>query len=467
MKDGTKENDRIFGYLLTIDIYGVESSRCQDLNLGYDFLDKLPNNIGMEKQSLPHIYVTPSEWAGKGGLSGWVGIVDSGIQLHTLSDTGFVTVDLYTCSYLDKKMIPKILKFVDKYYPYEDVETNLMKRGSKYYQEQRCLPQENQMFKEDIPIFPEFRDLRLEDRRALLSYFQPLQTEISDRCFTNLFIWQDFYNIQISQFNDNICLFSASNTTPEKEFFFPPLGQNNILENLNACLDFMSSRNMQPIIRRASEKFLQIHLTNQNKFVAKQDLNISDYIYWAEYLRTLPGPKYHPQRNFIKRFKKKYPDYTTEFLNQENIQECIQFNDKWLQIKLQALSKKIDVHSEPLHDEVVFLKAEVDTARKILLNFEELELTGLAVRIGGDVHAFTIGEKLNDQTALIHIEKAYPGHVGLYQFLSQTFCQQAWSDCEYINRMEDLGIEGLRKTKMALHPHHMAKKYNITLRESV
>ncbi len=133
LADKTKEKDRIFGYLLTIDLYGVESCRCQDLNIGYDFLDKLPVYIGMHKQSLPHIYVTPSKWTGKGGLSGWVGIIESGIQLHTLSDKGFVSIDLYTCSYIDQSMIPKILEFVNKYYPYKDVETNFMKRGLKYY----------------------------------------------------------------------------------------------------------------------------------------------------------------------------------------------------------------------------------------------------------------------------------------------------------------------------------------------
>ncbi len=323
------------------------------------------------------------------------------------------------------------------------------------------------MCKEEIPIFPEFRELKLEDREVMLPHFRQLQPEISDRCFTNLFIWRDFYNIKISRFKDNICLFGASAATPEKEFFFPPLGGNNIMENLDACFDFMLSRNMNPIIRRASEKFVRNNLTNQNKFVAKQDLDISDYVYLAEDLRALYGTRYHPQRNFIKRFKKTYPDHASEFLNQENIPECIHFNDEWLQIKLQALSQKIDIHSDPPSDEVVFLKAEAATARKILLNFEKLELTGLAVRIDGRIRAFTIGEKLNSQTALIHIEKAYPNYVGLYQFLNQTFCEQAWADCKYINRMEDLGIESLRKAKMALHPHHMAKKYKITLKECV
>lgn len=125
--------DKVFGYLLTMDLYGVEPERCQDLNLGYDFLDKLPGYLGMHKQSLPHIYVTPPEWVGKGGLSGWVGLVESGIQLHTLTEKGFVSIDLYTCSYIDHTIIPKILSFVTTYYPYKDIETNFIERGLKYY----------------------------------------------------------------------------------------------------------------------------------------------------------------------------------------------------------------------------------------------------------------------------------------------------------------------------------------------
>ncbi len=127
------KHEHVFGYLLTMDLYAVEPQKCGDLNVGYDFLNRLPGHIGMHKQSLPHIYVTPPQWEGKGGLSGWVGLVESGIQLHTLTDQGFVSIDLYTCSYIGESMIPEILDFVRNYYPYREAETNLIKRGLKYY----------------------------------------------------------------------------------------------------------------------------------------------------------------------------------------------------------------------------------------------------------------------------------------------------------------------------------------------
>ena len=309
--------------------------------------------------------------------------------------------------------------------------------------------------------FPKFRPLKLEDRGILQPYFSKLQPEISDRCFTNLFIWRNFYDIQISRFKSNICILCASKTTPEKEFFFPPLGQNNLLECIEACFDYMLSQNMKPIIRRASEDFVCKHLNAFDKYIIKEDLNISDYIYRSEDIINLRGRRYHGQRNYIKRFKKMYPGYTTEFLSRENISECIRFSDEWLENKLESFKRKFDIHSFNLPDEVAYLKAESETTRRILLNFNRLELSGLAVRIDGDIRAFTVGEKLNCQMALIHIEKSDHSYLGLSQFLSQNFCQQAWSDCEYVNRMEDLGVKGLRKSKLALGPHYMAKKYNI------
>ena len=68
---------------------------------------------------------------------------------------------------------------------------------------------------------------------------------------------------------------------------------------------------------------------------------------------------------------------------------------------------------------------------------------------------------LNHNTAVIHVEKADPGIPGLYTAINNLFCKNTWSDVKYINREQDLGMEGLRKAKESYHPHHKVNKYTL------
>ncbi len=317
---------------------------------------------------------------------------------------------------------------------------------------------------EQLPPFPEFRPLALTDRPLLQPRMSALQPEISDRCFTNLFLWRDFYDIRISRHGSNICILCASETTPEKPFFFPPLGDENVAQCAADCFDYLRSRNFTPVIRRASQKFVSRHISGDPRYDVREDPDISDYVYRSEDMIHLRGRRYHGQRNYIKRFEKNFPRHETEFLSERNLEACVRFCDRWLRKKLDLLARRHGERPDDSSEEVVFLRAEVETARNILRHFETLDLRGLAIRIDGDIRAFTVGEKLNDRTALIHIEKCDHGYLGINQVLTQRFCRLVWADCEYINRMEDLGIEGLRKAKLALGPHHMARKFHIFLK---
>jgi len=78
------------------------------------------------------------------------------------------------------------------------------------------------------------------------------------------------------------------------------------------------------------------------------------------------------------------------------------------------------------------------------------------------VEAFTLGEPLNPETVVIHIEKANPAYEGLYTLIHQAFLEKEWSGYTYVNREQDLGEEGLRKAKESYFPHHMVNKYIIT-----
>jgi len=79
--------------------------------------------------------------------------------------------------------------------------------------------------------------------------------------------------------------------------------------------------------------------------------------------------------------------------------------------------------------------------------------------------AFSIGEMLNDDTAIIHFEKSDPNIRGLYQVINHEFVVHAWPHTTYINREEDMGIPGLRHSKESYNPHHYVEKFDVTLKK--
>ena len=94
--------------------------------------------------------------------------------------------------------------------------------------------------------------------------------------------------------------------------------------------------------------------------------------------------------------------------------------------------------------------------------YKELNLIGGLLRVGDEIVAFTIGEAVNDDTFVVHIEKAYADIEGAYTMINQQFVQRNCNDVEYVNREEDLGLEGLRKAKKSYYPAMRGVKYVAT-----
>jgi hypothetical protein len=101
---------------------------------------------------------------------------------------------------------------------------------------------------------------------------------------------------------------------------------------------------------------------------------------------------------------------------------------------------------------------------KALRHFDDLRLHGVAVLVGGAVAAFALGEPLNPTTSVEHFEKALPGYTGAYPFLLQAFAQSVPDGFAYLNREQDLGVEGLRRAKESWHPAFLVEKYTLRVR---
>ena len=102
-----------------------------------------------------------------------------------------------------------------------------------------------------------------------------------------------------------------------------------------------------------------------------------------------------------------------------------------------------------------------------LKNFEKLELKGGLIRLNGKIIAFTLGSRANEDTFIVHIEKADYTITGSYQMINNQFAINNFEGIKYINREEDLGIEGLRKAKLSYNPIILADNYSATVKQEV
>src|SRR3990167_9450976 len=85
-----------FGFQLLLDLYDCKKGACDDLGLCYDFLEELVRVLKVEPQSPPFIFRTDGKrFPDKAGLSGWIPLVESGVQIHTLTPKDFISIDIY------------------------------------------------------------------------------------------------------------------------------------------------------------------------------------------------------------------------------------------------------------------------------------------------------------------------------------------------------------------------------------
>ncbi len=296
-----------------------------------------------------------------------------------------------------------------------------------------------------VPEFPQCKDLSLEEKPILDEAFHKFPPVISEFTFTNLFIWRHAYQIRISRLQNFLCLMAEKG---EDSFFFPPIGEGDVVECFRVFLHHLGGKRVSPQIARVPETVVAPIDWKGEGLLAKFDRDQSDYIYLTQDLIQLKGRKYHRKRNHIKQFNEKY-SFQYAPLTSEWTSECLRLETEWCDLR----------HCETTPG----LLNESLAIKQALTHFESLRLKGGAISINGKVEAFTLGEPLNGDTVVIHIEKANPSYEGLYTLINQAFLEKQWSEYTYVNREQDLGEEGLRKAKESYFPDHMVNKYTMTL----
>jgi uncharacterized protein len=285
-----------------------------------------------------------------------------------------------------------------------------------------------------LPRFPEFKAVELDDRPVFMDFLTRYPSEACELTFANIFIWRKLERPRWTILDGGLCVLCEPPAEPP--YFLQPVGGGVLAGTVDACLGFT------PRMARVPEAFVLAHCGGHP---SRPDPDNFDYVYRSEDLIDLKGKRYDGKRNRIRKFERSFPHRYLR-LGPEHMEGCRKLFETWFNGKDDAAGT---------------IQAEKEAILEALDRFEALGLTGGAVEVEGVIQAFSIGEPLSRDTAVIHVEIADPDFPGLAQFINREFVRDAWSSFPFINREQDIGHPGLRKAKMSYHPHHLVKKFEV------
>lgn len=296
-----------------------------------------------------------------------------------------------------------------------------------------------------------FKEISINSKKELDPYFELVDYEACEYCFSTLYMWQHAYNTGYYIGEDFAVIVGEYEGD---SFSIQPLASKEKLpEVINFVLKHFEEKNKKIYLRGVTKEiveFLKEKYPNKFEFIEERDL--FDYVYDGESLRTLAGRKNQKKRNHINYFLNEYEGrFEYKLLDKENFKECLDLMKEWTINK-----EENDEFDEGMDDELIGIK-------KIFDNYDVLrdKLKVAGIYVDEKLEAFTIGELLNENMALVHIEKANPEIRGLYPYINQQFIVNEFENVEFVNREEDLGIEGLRKAKLSYHPCKFVEKYTV------
>ena len=297
-----------------------------------------------------------------------------------------------------------------------------------------------------------FRALTCADKPLLDKFYRSGYYENAHFNFTNLFMWRHPFNIELAE-EDGV-LFQTCRWNGQYMALQPIAlaGDGALIEAVDKLKEHFAAVGDKLHFSGVEKKFADF--LNENfpgDFAIDSNRDDFDYVYRSEDLIKLAGRKYHSKKNHLNAFYKNFPLAEYMPITDEIVTLCKLELNGWYKQRLQ------DEPDDP------FIKHERQAIIEVLNNFSAMNLKGGAIRLNGRIIAFTFGEQLNDDTAVIHVEKADPNIRGAYPAINQNFVEHEWAHLAFINREEDMGIEGLRKAKESYKPVKLVEKFHARL----
>ena len=289
----------------------------------------------------------------------------------------------------------------------------------------------------------DFKSLDPANKEAYDRYLLNAGERGCEYSFVNLYLWG---RQKAAFLNDHLVFFSQFN---RRSVYLFPIGYGDKKPVLNAVMEDAKARGIPcRFTGMTQDDCALLESLYPGKLRYHFDRDCFDYVYAIDDLADLKGRKFQRKRNHLNRFRDANPDHVLEPITEENIAQVQQLVETWYQLRLQE-NPHGDYHMERA------------ALTKALQQRQTLGLEGLVLRSGGQLLAMTMGSQLNATTFDIHFEKALDIADGAYAAINNGFARylrEKYPQLQWLNREDDMGLEGLRKAKLSYNPDHMIEK---------
>lgn len=293
----------------------------------------------------------------------------------------------------------------------------------------------------------EFRKVALSDKKRISECIEKGKTEGACYCFGNLFAWGDEYRTEIA-FQDGFLIMRSA--YGNRLSFAYPSGDGDVKSIIELLIKQSHSAG-QPFrmhqVLEENKQELEKLFPGMFEFTYNRD--VAEYVYSIENMAQLPGKKFHGKKGHVNAFFRKHEDVHCDPITTDNKHICIEIAKSWL-------SGKNEDDKE--------LKKEFNAISKSVKYFDELGFEGAILYADGKPVAFTMGEKIKNNTFCTHYEKTIPEYRDAFPVINNGFTKLMLLSYDYVNREEDTGAEGLRKAKLSYYPEFLLEKYNVRLK---
>ena len=287
-----------------------------------------------------------------------------------------------------------------------------------------------------------FRPIQIEDQSLFRQHLQDYG-RVCDHVFANLFCWREYYGNQWAACADRLIIRSqsaASHSLPR--YMIYPNIHTPYLPQILEQIGEDAGADGYVLLQLSDEEQKKLQQLYPDGFLYDNLRFRADYLYETRAFQTFSGRKLAAKRNHVNKFKSLY-SYHYETLTSKHFDACLQLLHQW---------------REHYAGDATHLNMEEIAIRRFLDHFEEFGLLGGALFVKDDLVAFTLGSPINSHTFDIHVEKADAQYEGVFPMISQQFAQYLPSQYTHINREEDMGLPGLRQSKLSYQPLQLMEK---------